>query len=182
MPLCHVMLDLETMSTEPNAAIVAIGAVRFNEKQVSTRVFYETISLKSCQNLGLHISAETVCWWLSKDRDEETIKEIRASSATLPAVINRFNDWLCSHSASEDLRIWGNGANFDNVIIKSAFKAVGLPHPWAFYHDRCFRTFRSVYPPVSTKFEGINHHAGDDARYQAQVAQFICEKNGVILN
>ena len=28
------MLDLETLSTQPNATIVSIGAVRFDEKEI----------------------------------------------------------------------------------------------------------------------------------------------------
>ena len=45
----HIMLDLETMSTASNAAIVAIGAVEFEpETGKLGREFYCNVSLASC--------------------------------------------------------------------------------------------------------------------------------------
>jgi hypothetical protein len=60
-PENNVMLDLETLSRFPNAAIVAIGAVRFSVTTNELKnAFYCTIDLRSSQNFGGHIEADTV--------------------------------------------------------------------------------------------------------------------------
>ena len=48
----HVMLDLETMGNGANAAIIAIGAVSFNENGVADR-FYKQVALQSSVSIGL---------------------------------------------------------------------------------------------------------------------------------
>ena len=54
-------------------------------------------------------------------------------------------DWLRSLSDVEsDLRIWGNGAGFDNTLLRQAYEVNSREVPWAFRHDRCFRTLRGL--------------------------------------
>ena len=49
--MLDVMLDLETMGTQPDAAIVAIGAVEFDlEAAQLGRRFYQPVTLDSAAN------------------------------------------------------------------------------------------------------------------------------------
>ena len=48
----HLMLDLETMGTKSNSAIISIGAVEFDILTGKTgREFYRNVSLQSCISL-----------------------------------------------------------------------------------------------------------------------------------
>lgn len=160
----HVMLDLETMSTAPNAAIVAIGAVCGEE------TFYLTINLQSCVDYGLHIDANTVCWWLQQCA--EARKDVATGTYALHHALEVFSSWL-SELPEGDTYIWGNGADFDNVILANAYKATGLDLPWSHRNNRCFRTLKAMYPNIKHTFDGIAHNALADAFNQARHLEAI---------
>lgn len=66
------------------------------------------------------------------------------------------------------MRVWGNGAAYDNVLLRGAYQRLYMPLPWEWRNDRCFRTLRKALPHVEAPTrEGTAHHALDDARHQA---------------
>mgnify|MGYP003807143041 CR=1 FL=1 len=71
--MTDVMLDLETMSTRPNACIVAIGAVEFSETEGLGKTFYEVVDLESSMRRGLHVEGNTLNLPALKDRDSQFI-------------------------------------------------------------------------------------------------------------
>lgn len=64
----HIMLDLETLGTQPGCAILSIGAVAFSPEAgaiASTEPFYVEISLESTlPRFG--VEAGTLRWWLEQ--------------------------------------------------------------------------------------------------------------------
>lgn len=67
-----ISIDIETMSTAPNAAIASIGACRFaiGGDGIGDWIgdtFHVHVSLANCQRHGLAIDASTVLWWLGQD-------------------------------------------------------------------------------------------------------------------
>lgn len=155
----HIMVDLETMGTNSNSAIVSIGACKFTQFGISDQ-FYSKISLKSCADLKMHIDADTIIWWL-KQSDEARKELVEGKDHILQALIE-FSNWI-----GEIDGIWGNGASFDNVILSNAFGAVNLPTPWKFWQDRCYRTVKS-FSQVEMKRIGTHHNALSDAISQAE--------------
>jgi 3' exoribonuclease, RNase T-like len=170
----HIMIDLETMGTRPDAPIVAIGAVAFKpERQhkdgamelggiVST--FYMPIDLAKSVREGAVMDPDTVMWWLQQS--DEARKEIAAGPVRYEPrdVLERLRYFMGVHAGDG---IWGNGASFDNVILAETYRRLELPVPWKFYEDRCYRTIKSLYPQVEMVREGTHHNALDDARSQA---------------
>lgn len=77
-----------------------------------------------------------------------------------------FADWLASEHGP-DVKVWGNGADFDNVILGSAYRRLGKSIPWAFYNSRCYRTVKSLQPGCRIERAGTHHNALDDAKSQA---------------
>ena len=77
--------------------------------------------------------------------------------------------------------MWGNGATFDNVILRSSYKAIGQEAPWKFYDDRCYRTLKSLANiPMVQIDEATPHFALDDARVQAQhVTEQVLAQHGL---
>ena len=95
-PYNAVMLDLECMSTDSNASIIAIGAVKFwlNVKQTEftdDQLFYTSVSLSSSQEAGLHIKADTVMWWLGQD---DQARSAFKNPVTLASALNAFSRFV----------------------------------------------------------------------------------------
>ncbi len=161
----HVMLDLETMGQGSDAAIIAIGATTFGTDGIATaESFYKTVSLQSSVDAGLKMDVSTVMWWMKQS--DAARGEFKREGAALMGALLAFSSWMTTH-ASDDAKVWGNGATFDNVIISNAYRAVGLPKPWKYYNDACYRTLKNLYPHVKMQATGTAHNALDDARMQA---------------
>jgi exodeoxyribonuclease VIII len=165
----EVMLDLETMSLQPNAAVIAIGAVTFDLKTLTLgERFYTNVDLVSCQEYGLHIDAGTVKWWLSQSEDAR--KGVTGKASPLSAALQNFAEWLeASTLPVKERCIWGNGANFDPVVLEQAYVACSIEVPWKFWGVRCFRTLKNLWPHVEAdKRQGTHHNALDDAVHQVE--------------
>lgn len=189
----HIMLDLETLGTGNSAAIVAIGAVRFDPYGEPPPFgeedsFFQSVSAESAVAVGGIIDAHTVLWWMQQS-DDARRKTFRQDGCALQEALVAFGEWCAlgddgtGKYPPDQIAMWGNGATFDNVIIRSAFKSVGLTPPWSFRDDRCYRTVVSLIPPARRPhlvFEGIPHHAVDDALYQAQYLQACYKILGLV--
>lgn len=158
----NVMLDLETMGTDPNAAIVAIGAVKFDTDGIKDK-FYRTVDLETSVKYGGAIDAETVMWWLNQGVDARNA--IINQSVPVMEALTDFSNWL--KSIGGEVKVWGNGAAFDNVILSRAYTRAGLKTPWSHKNDRCYRTIKASHPDVKVLPYGIEHNALDDAIRQA---------------
>ena len=158
----QVMLDLETLSTEPNAAIVAIGAAKFDAAGVHSK-FYVCIDPTDSERYGRHISASTVQWWMHSDRDVARDQAFLQDNIDLYSALDGFSQWF----GAESMPVWGNGAGFDNVLLSSSYKAVGFDQPWKFWDDRCYRTIKNLAPSIELERVGTYHNAVDDAESQA---------------
>jgi hypothetical protein len=169
-PPCNVMLDLETWGTGNNALVVSIGACKFDGDTILDR-FYVAIDPVSAQAFGLEIDASTILWWLDPAQDEARRNWLGQEKIDLASAITGFDMW-CKESPGV-MAIWGNGATFDNVILRSAFKAVGQEYPVRFWGDQCYRTVKNAHPSTSIQREGVHHNALDDAISQAKHLQAI---------
>ena len=166
----NVMVDLETMSTANNAAIISIGAVQFNEHEVSPKQFYTTVLLKSSTDAGLQINADTVLWWMKQSDNARSI--LLNNGVTLTEALLMFNHWLPKNAT-----MWGNGATFDNVILRSAYAATDIEPTWPFWKDACYRTIKNLHPNIKQEEFGTAHNALDDAIKQANHLIKICNQN-----
>lgn len=167
-----VMLDLETMGNNPQAAIVAVGAVGFNSHtgQLGSK-FYSTVDLESSVASGGVMDAATVTWWMKQGDVARTA--LLVNTLTIAEVLSRFSRWINENFEARSVRVWGNGAAFDNVILASAYKNCHMPPPWKYYNDRCYRTLKGMHPDVKIVRGGTYHNALDDAVSQAEHAMVI---------
>lgn len=166
--MLDVMLDLETMGVESDAAIIAIGAVEFDMTTLELgQPFYAVVDFKSSIQAGCSITPETVMWWMQQS--DEARKAVHTGGIHLNTVLSGFSKWLRGCGEHKYLRIWGNGANFDNVILANAYKKAGMVLPWMWYNDRCYRTMKEMYRYIpQDEFEGERHYAFADAKHQAK--------------
>ena len=170
------MLDLETMGNGPDAAITAIGAVYFD---IGTgrlgETFYEVVDLESSVDNGGRMDPSTVLWWMRQDGAARRMYEV--PGITIREALDLFAAFC--RKADEDVEVWGNGAAFDNVILRSTYTRAGHPCPWPFWADRCYRTMRAMLPQIDVERSGTHHNALDDATTQARVL-VAAMKKGVV--
>jgi exodeoxyribonuclease VIII len=167
----EVMLDLETMGTGPDAAIVAIGAVAFDidTALISPRSFYVRVNLRYAVGAGGVMDAETVIWWLQQSAEarQEITREDLEQRPLVNALLN-FRNWLKAEANGADSRVWGNGAALDNVILRRAYQRLPMDAPWSHWNDRCYRTIKGLYgSDIKIERRGTHHHALADAEAQA---------------
>lgn len=60
--MLNCMIDLETLSSSPRAAIIQIGATIFDEETIFTK-HKATIDIEDAMKYG-EVSASTLKWWL----------------------------------------------------------------------------------------------------------------------
>lgn len=164
----NVMIDLETLGTSNNAVILSIGATKFFETEIID-AFHVGITPESCQDAGLKIDAATVSWWMAPERDEARKALMALPKVDLFDALDGFAQWY----GPESMPTWGNGATFDNVVLRNAFAAVNLTCPWKFWDDRCYRTMKNHAPGITLARVGTHHDARDDAIYQTKHLQKI---------
>ena len=164
-----IMVDLETMSLRPNAAPLAIGAVVMRPDGRLGETFYATIDLKSSVKAGGHFDPDTVAWWLQQDH---SARASLANGSSEAEVLRAFSAYLArrTREAPETgpVRIWGNGAAFDNVVLTEAYRRHELLLPWSHRNDRCYRTLAAAFPNIECDWQGVAHHALHDAENQAR--------------
>ena len=177
----HLMIDLETMGTNTNAPIVVIGAVFFDPQTGEIGpVFYIVISLTDAMNTGAVPDGGTIEWWLKQS--SEARAAILTDQVKLKDALSRFREFINEYSDEKFVQVWGNGATFDNAILRTSYERLDIPCPWRYYNDRDVRTIvelgktidfdaRTVIP-----FEGVRHNALDDARHQAKYVTATIQK------
>jgi hypothetical protein len=166
MALTDVMIDLETLATTPDAAILTIGAVKFdpfgNElTDPQCTKFYVKVDLDSCDEIGLVTSDDTIAWWAQQDK---VAQEEAFGSAGRIHIRQAFEQLYKFCWGAQ--RVWSNGSGFDIVICEGVFKRIQKAVPWNFWQTRDCRTafdlgIDAKRPPV------LKHHALEDAWNQA---------------
>ena len=164
-----VMVDLETLGKRAGCVIVSIGAVKFNPRTGAIDLdneFYRAITVESAMRYGLTVDPSTLRWWMRQT--EEARKVFNDPEAeSIQAALVEFAEWVDEDGYYDDVKMWGNGAAFDNTILAAGFEAVDIIKPWRFWNDRCYRTKRADAKEVPFKQFGVAHNALDDAVSQA---------------
>lgn len=177
MPIAnsHIMLDLETMGTDPYSPVIAIGACRFEiNDELIMDFFYQPIKLESCMKLGLKPSASTIEWWMDQSPEAKALFK-DPTAVDLPLALDAFTEWHNSDHGS----IWGNSASFDCGLLKNAYKACDKEVPWQFWQEKCYRTLKGLVPDVKLSRIGTFHNARDDAISQAIHLRDIYKRLGL---
>lgn len=167
-----VMVDLETTGQGPGCAILSIGAVAMNFRRGTLShkyEFYKQVKLSSCLKYGLATDPETMLWWSKQTAEaSEVLSTSETHGLTLPAALKAFRTYLLKLDPTlGNIKIWGNGADFDNAILQHTYKLCGYDVPWKFWNGRCYRTLKSLAPSVKFARIGTHHNALGDARTQA---------------
>lgn len=177
----HLMVDLETMGSGPDAPIVSIGAVYFDPSTGNTGAeFYQVVSLESSMSFGMKPDALTIQWWL-KQSSEARSAILVDEAMGLRESLELLADFIAENAAngSHTVQLWGNGCSFDNVILRRAYALTETLFAVPFWNDRDVRTMVElgksvgINPRFDIPFEGDMHNALSDARHQVKYVSAI---------
>ncbi|EIF2207588.1 3'-5' exoribonuclease, partial [Escherichia coli] len=162
----HLMIDLETMGKNPDAPIISIGAIFFDPQTGEMGPeFSKTIDLETA---GGVIDRDTIKWWLKQSREAQSA--ILTDEIPLDDALLQLREFIDENSGEFFVQVWGNGATFDNVILRRSYERQGIPCPWRYTNDRDVRTMVALGlvmdfdARTTIPFEGERHNALNDAR------------------
>ena len=170
----NLMLDLETMGTTSDAAVTAIGAAFFDIKTGRVDATFDMqVNLQNEIDAGASVSAGTIQFWLSQPHGVAE-KAMFETPVNARSALDMFVQWVKAYDGpgNNDVKLWGNGAVFDNVIIENAFRRHGIESPFKFWNHRDVRTVLDLSREMGydareeTPFEGTEHVALDDVKHQ----------------
>ena len=165
-----LMLDLESLGTRPDCAILTLGVVKFDPYTVDKfgDSLYLRIDVDEQLALGREVQEDTLTWWgrqADDVREEALGEENRVSLDKLYRDLNRF----CVGVGN----IWCQGPAFDIVILENIYRQKGWPTPWQFWQIRDSRTLFGVHGDPREKGKAGLHNALEDCISQAQGVQEI---------
>ena len=175
MARTDVMIDLETLATSPDAAILTIGAVKFDPfgddvNEPDCEKFYVRVDLDSCDRIGLITNDDTIAWWAQQSIEAQDEAFSPDNRIDIVDAMNQLYKFCWGAK-----RVWSHGAAFDVVICEHIFNKIQKAVPWKFWEVRCTRTLFDIgidpkRPPV------LKHHALEDAWNQAVGVQNVYKR------
>ena len=182
----NLMLDLETASTRPDAAILSIAIVPFNldtaEPAPEVDKYYEVVNLNSCFIEGDHFDRDTQEWWMRQDAKSK-LEILSRQGGNIRMVINNAYIYLAYLAEQYELVVWSQGIDFDFPILEHAIKKYVEPKemPYQYWNKRDVRTILKWCDVDYRNIErtGTAHNALDDCRTQIKNVQAAYAKRSV---
>ena len=178
--LINIVLDLETLGTDENAAIIQIGMCipNFDRKYVPLGLRCElevTIAYEDClAATAFSRSDSTMQWWETQDKD--TRKIVFSGQESYVTALDQVEKFLKDvQSGGAEVALWGNGSDFDNRLLAYTVSALGYKPAWKYYNNRCLRTLKALFPAkvAQDQEDETKHTALGDARYEARIMSTI---------
>ena len=171
----NIMIDVETLSTKTNAAIIEIAAVEFNKLSGEIGDTFNVIIRPSeWGKNNRDVDGETVLWWMKQSEEakkkynnnEHNMFSLHNALCELSLFIKKHDN--ADKQIDKSVVVWGNGATMDITILQSAYEHFNMETPWKFWAVNDCRTIVDLLPYVKeqTSFDGIKHNPIDDCKYQ----------------
>jgi len=169
------MIDLETLSTTPDAVILTVGGVKFDPttQMQPYNDLYFRLDVDSQTAMGRNVQQNTLDWWAKQPTEiaEEALGEKdRISIEDACQKINKFG-------VGVDV-FWCQGPLFDYAILQNLYAQLGKPLPWNYWQIRDSRTLFSLVPRETEKRQGL-HNALEDCKFQAKKVQKVYRQLGI---
>lgn len=113
----HVMLDIETLATTPDAVVMSVGVVKFdphNGKPYSKTLWRPDIDEQTARDR--HISDSTLEWWSKQPAHIQ--EDAFSDEGRIPVV--EFMKELNRYCVGME-KIWCQGPQFDMLILENLY-------------------------------------------------------------
>lgn len=167
----HISMDIETLSTKPDATVLSIGAVAFSVQDGLAPVqYYAVIDLEAQDNRS--IDPNTVTWWMRQAQENPGATDVfDGTRESVDSALLRLTKYFQAYLGPKD-EVWANGPDFDCVIVKTLFDEFNQKAPWRHTQHRCVRSLRALAKKLSLDVQVAEnmcaHNALADAEYQAR--------------
>ena len=169
------MIDLETLSTNPNAVVLTVGAVKF-DPHTQMKLYdemYFRVDVDSQTALGRHVMQKTLDWWGQQPNEVANEALSDSNRIQLQDVLKNINKF----SVGVDV-FWCQGPLFDYAILQNLYTQMEQPVPWQYWQIRDSRTLFNLVPRESEKRIGL-HNALEDCKFQARKVQKVYRQLGI---
>ncbi len=139
----HVMVDIETIDTRPEAAVLSVGAVVFSfDKGPQTFPYYSSMEINSQLIKGRRVNHDTLKFWAHQEDDAR--HAAFNGGAETAVVLGSLAGTIRSGLTGPDATIWAYPAAFDLAILTGLFADYNLVLPWHYRQQRCARTLHHL--------------------------------------
>jgi hypothetical protein len=157
------MIDIETLSTKPNAVITEIGVVISEHGHPDVCVLLQ-LNWSDQYAMGREIDADTLIWWLKEEDRAAKLMDAADNQHKRPHTIMVLGK-LAGYLTMAD-EVWANSPSFDVACINSLLLMHGFPKI-SHKVERDFRTARALRPELEYEYPVNAHDALADAQAQA---------------
>ncbi|MGL5398144.1 MAG: 3'-5' exonuclease [Shewanella sp.] len=175
-PLVGV-LDIETHGRREDAIIASVGCVVINVFTGEVMGTFYARCITETQHKRSWSRDVMDFWQEQKTKSPVAFDEVfntKLERWPLKVVLEQLSQFICA-VIPYNPQIMGNGSEFDNMIVSHAYENEGVTQPWNFGGNQSLRT--AVWlgrllldiDPKYQAFEGVRHHALDDAKHEAHV-------------
>lgn len=176
----RIHIDIETLGTGPDAAIISIGAVLFSPGRHDPSGHASwSISFADALRHG-RADGDTVAWWF-KQPDAARLAALD-NPVSLENALAQLAAWIDTVTRTvapgHPIEFMANGPAFDFVALRNAYQRVlSKPTPWKYWAERDYRTERDQLKRLlahlaldTSEPEHIDaHNALSDAMHQGSV-------------
>lgn len=154
-----LMIDIETLGTGSNAAVVQLAAAWFERGDPNTQGEF---SIYMKPTAGTETDIDTVFWWLEQDYEAR----LRLLDGVKDAVYDtvayyKFTQWVGRIPEESDTLIWCQGMDFDIPLVRNGI-------------TRCMQNPIIIdgEPLLSPLFNPMDHRRGRDTRTAYTLAAY----------
>ena len=172
----HLMIDIETLSTNNDAAIIAIGVAVFNRIEIVDSHLWLIDPIWAIGHRDQRTFDE---FWNDREKVSDEVQARMFSGYLKPwEAVDQYRQFMEMYNLQG---VWANPPQFDIVIMRSLFDALELPCPIHWRDERdcrtLFRMARSLGVDLQSAYEGREaHDAQHDAIAQARAIQIIWDR------
>lgn len=167
----HATIDIETLSTKPDAVVLTIGGIKFNPftKEEPHSEFYYRLEVNEQSERGRDIEEDTLNWWATQPPEimEEALGD--ENRVSVAQTLTDLNKWLVGAD-----KIWCQGPVFDICILENMYRQYDKHFNWVFWNIRDSRTLFGLMPEdPRKKYKFAAHNALEDCRIQSKCIQEV---------
>jgi hypothetical protein len=124
MAQIHGMIDLETLSTRPDAVILTLGAIKFNPYTQDDPYdpLYFKVDVDAQTALGRHVMEDTINWWGTQPQEIQDEALGEGDRTSLEDTVKKINRW----GVGIDVW-WCQGPLFDFAILQNLYAQLDKP-------------------------------------------------------
>ena len=168
----HLMIDLETLSTAGDAAIVQIGLAPFwiDGEGLAAEGRQIDVDPQTCIDAGFRVDWSTLHWWMMQSQEARDALPLPWVGQPIEEALKLVQDYIADIQrdtpGAERIYVWSNGATFDIPILSNAFRKFGMLDPWNYTDARDTRTLSMLALNAVKPKPAVKHRALDDAEAQ----------------